>query len=209
MSAPPRAPATGSPPGQPVVLATGNPGKQREFAALLAPLGFQVVLQTTLGIEPAEETGTSFEANALIKARHAAYAANMPALADDSGIEVDALDGRPGVYSARYAGPQATDTDNNALLLQELAGVAHQARTARYRCVIAWVDSADDPAPRIAHGAWEGVIGETPAGEGGFGYDPLFIPAGLDITAAQMAPAAKNAVSHRALALAALLKLLR
>jgi XTP/dITP diphosphohydrolase len=208
MGAPRQAPDR-VPPGQVVVLATGNPGKQREFATLLAPLGFQVVLQTTLGITAADETGTSFEANALIKARHAAYAANVPALADDSGIEVDALGGRPGVYSARYAGPQAADADNNALLLQELAGLPHEARTARYRCVIAWVDSADDPAPRIAHGVWEGVIGAAPAGAGGFGYDPLFIPAGRDITAAQMAPADKNAVSHRGRALAALLQLLR
>jgi len=203
MTAPRQAPA-----GK-VVLATGNAGKQREFAALLAPLGIEALLQTALGIASAEETGTTFEANALLKARHAARAANLPALADDSGIEVDALDGRPGVYSARYAGLGATDADNNALLLKELAGVPRPARTARYRCVIAWVDSADDPAPRIAHGAWEGAIGEALVGEGGFGYDPLFIPKGLDITAAQMRSADKNAVSHRGLALAALLKLLR
>lgn len=188
------------------VLATGNAGKQREFAALLAPLGIEVLLQTTLGIAPAEETGTTFVANALLKARHAARESGLPALADDSGLEVDALDGRPGVWSARFAGPDATDAANNARLLAELAGVPAARRTARYRCVIAFVRSADDPAPVLAQGAWEGSIGEAPQGSGGFGYDPLFWPAGLDHTAAQMDPAAKNAVSHRGLALAELLR---
>jgi XTP/dITP diphosphohydrolase len=192
-----------------VVLATGNAGKQREFAALLAPLGFEIVTQGALGIVPPEETGHTFEDNALIKARHAARAANLPAMADDSGIEVDGLDGRPGVYSARYAGVNATDEDNNALLLAELAGLPPAARLARYRCVIAYVRFADDPAPLFARGAWEGCITADPAGSGGFGYDPLFIPAGLDITAAQMSAADKNAVSHRAQALAALLRLMR
>jgi XTP/dITP diphosphohydrolase len=191
-----------------VVLATGNAGKQREFAALLAPRDFEVVLQTTLGIDSADETGTTFEANALIKARHAARAAGLPALADDSGLEVDALDGRPGVWSARYAGPAATDADNNALLLHELRDVPAGARRARYRCVIAWVSHADDPAPLIAAGSWEGAIAMAPAGEGGFGYDPLFIPEGLAISAAQMTAADKNAVSHRGVALAELLRLL-
>lgn len=189
-----------------VVLATGNAGKQREFAALLAPRHLAVLMQTTLGIEPAEETGTTFEANALIKARHAARLAGLPAMADDSGLEVDALGGRPGVWSARYAGPDATDAANNALLLQELADVPMARRTARYRCVIAWVNHADDPAPLMASGSWEGRIALAPAGEGGFGYDPLFIPAGLAITAAQMVPADKNAVSHRGGALAELLR---
>lgn len=192
-----------------VVLATGNPGKQREFAALLAPLGFEVILQTTLGIVPADETGDTFDANALIKARHASAIAGLPALADDSGLEVDALGGRPGVWSARYAGPDATDADNNARLLREMSGVAPPLRTARYRCVIAWVNSANDPAPLLARGAWDGRIALTPAGEGGFGYDPLFVPEGSLRTAAQLAPADKNAVSHRALALAGLLRLLQ
>jgi XTP/dITP diphosphohydrolase len=191
-----------------VVLATGNAGKQREFAALLAPRDFEVVLQTRLGIDPADETGSTFEANALIKARHASRAAGLPALADDSGLEVDALGGRPGVWSARYAGEGATDAANNALLLQELGNTPPANRRARYRCVIAWVTHADDPSPLIAEGTWEGAIAHEPAGEGGFGYDPLFIPDGLAITAAQMAPADKNAVSHRALALAQLLRLL-
>jgi XTP/dITP diphosphohydrolase len=191
-----------------VVLATGNAGKQREFAALLAPLRYEILLQTDLGITSAEETGDSFEANALLKARHAARAADLPALADDSGIEVDALGGRPGVWSARYAGAAATDADNNALLLRELDGVALPARSARYRCVIAFVRFANDPAPVFARGAWEGVIAQAPVGAGGFGYDPLFIPQGLSVTAAQMSAADKNAVSHRGKALAALLRVL-
>jgi XTP/dITP diphosphohydrolase len=189
-----------------VVLATGNPGKQREFAALLAPRKFQVELQTALGIEPADETGRTFEANALLKARHAARAAGLPALADDSGLEVDALGGRPGVWSARFAGPGASDAANNALLLQELGKTPAAERRARYRCVIVWVDHHDDPAPLIAQGVWEGAIALEPAGEGGFGYDSLFIPDGLACTAAQLTPAAKNAVSHRARALADLLR---
>lgn len=192
-----------------VVLATGNAGKQREFAALLAPREFEVVLQTTLGIQSAEETGSTFEANALLKARHAARAARLPALADDSGLEVDALGGRPGVWSARYAGVDATDADNNTLLLHELDGIAPPERRARYRCVIVYVRHADDPAPLIASGAWEGVIATQPAGNGGFGYDPLFIPEGQSISAAEMASADKNAISHRGKALAELLRMLR
>jgi XTP/dITP diphosphohydrolase len=187
-----------------VVLATGNAGKQREFAALLAPLGFELVLQSALGIEPAEETGTTFEANALLKARHAAARAGLPALADDSGLEVDALQGRPGVYSARYAGPAATDADNNALLVRELAGIPGMRRSARYRCVLALVRTANDPAPLIAEGSWEGHIALAAAGSGGFGYDPWFIPEGHAVTSAQLAPGLKNALSHRGKALRAL-----
>jgi XTP/dITP diphosphohydrolase len=196
-----------SPPRR-VVLATGNAGKQREFAALLAPRDFEVVLQTALGIEPADETGSTFEANALLKARHAARASRLPALADDSGLEVEALGGRPGVWSARYAGPAASDASNNALLLHELRDTPAADRRAHYRCVIAYVRHADDPTPLLATGDWEGVIALQPAGEGGFGYDPLFIPEGLTISAAQMSAADKNAVSHRGIALAELLRLL-
>lgn len=191
-----------------VVLATGNAGKQREFAALLAPLGIEILTQRELGIEGAEETGDTFEANALLKARHAARAAGLPALADDSGLEVDALGGRPGVHSARFAGPRATDAQNNALLLQELAARPDAPRTARYRCVIAYVRSVGDPEPLLAQGSWEGRITTTPAGEGGFGYDPLFVPEGEVVTAAQLPAEAKNARSHRGLALAALLRLM-
>ena len=192
-----------------VVLATGNAGKQRELAALLAPRGFELVLQTALGITSAAETGTTFEANALLKARHASRAAQLPALADDSGIEVDALGGRPGVLSARYAGEQASDADNNALLLHELTSVSQPQRGARYRCVIAYVTHGDDPVPLIAVGSWEGQIAIAPRGAGGFGYDSLFIPFGSTLTAAQMSAADKNAASHRAKALAALVEQLR
>jgi XTP/dITP diphosphohydrolase len=185
-----------------LVLATANAGKQREFAALLAPLGIGLVLQSALGIDSAAEIGTSFEANALLKARHAAARARLPALADDSGLEVDALDGRPGVWSARYAGATASDADNNARLLAELSDVAPERRAARYRCVLALVRSADDAAPLIASGSWQGRIATRPAGSGGFGYDPLFVPEGQMLTAAQLPAAQKNAFSHRARALA-------
>jgi XTP/dITP diphosphohydrolase len=190
-----------------VVLATGNAGKQRELAALLAPQGLVLVLQGQLGIHPIDETGATFEANALLKARHAARVSGLPALADDSGLEVDALGGRPGVLSARYAGEGATDEQNNELLLRELAERPDHARTARYRCVIAYLDHADDPRPLIASGSWDGRIGVAPQGTGGFGYDPLFIPEGLSTTAAQMNPVDKNALSHRGQALRRLVEL--
>lgn len=183
-----------------VVLATGNAGKLRELRSLLEGLRLDVVPQTELGVEPADETGDTFEANALLKARHAARVTGLPAIADDSGIEVDALDGRPGVRSARYAGEHASDADNNAKLLDELASVA-EPRTARYRCVIAYVASADDPEPVLAAGAWEGAIGRTPRGSGGFGYDPLFLVGTGHLTAAELPPDEKNRVSHRAHAL--------
>ena len=184
-----------------VVLATANPGKQREFAALLTPRGFELVMQSELGIASIEETGNTFEDNALLKARHAAAASGLPALADDSGLEVDALGGRPGVWSARFAGPDATDEQNNECLLAELAQMADEQRTARYRCVLALVRNAGDPRPLIAQGSWEGRIGHNAIGDGGFGYDPYFIPAGLDTTAASLSAAAKNALSHRGAAL--------
>ena len=184
-----------------VVLATGNAGKQREFAAMLGPLGIELVLQSAFGIEPPDETGTTFEANALLKARHAAAHARLPALADDSGLEVDALDGRPGIHSARFAGPGATDEQNNAALLAALASVPPERRTARYRCVLALVRNAADPCPLIAQGSWEGRIVPDPAGTSGFGYDPHFIPMGFECTAAQLSPALKNALSHRGAAL--------
>jgi XTP/dITP diphosphohydrolase len=192
-----------------VVLATANAGKQREFAALLRPLDIELLLQSTLGIGSIEETGTSFEANALLKARHAAALSGLPALADDSGLEVDALGGRPGVYSARYAGADASDADNNALLIRELAQVPEAQRSARYRCVLALVRSGDDAMPLVSHGSWEGRIAREPSGSGGFGYDPYFIPRDFDCTAAQLPLAEKNALSHRAVALRALVAALR
>jgi XTP/dITP diphosphohydrolase len=188
------------------VLASANPGKQREFAALLRNFQLELVLQTTLEIAGAAETGATFEANALLKARHAARASGLPALADDSGLEVDALDGRPGVYSARYAGESASDADNNAKLLAELSAVPTPARTARYRCVLALVRAADDPAPVLAHGLWEGIIASEPAGTNGFGYDPLVIPRGMTLHAAQLRATLKNRLSHRGQASAELVR---
>jgi XTP/dITP diphosphohydrolase len=187
-----------------VVLATGNVGKLREMSALLAPLGFELLTQSSLGIGGAAETGTTFLENALIKAHHGARLGRLPSIADDSGIEVDALDGRPGVYSARFAGENASDQDNLHKLLTELHGVPAEFRQARYHCVIAFVRDAHDNDPIIAHGVWEGRIATEPRGTGGFGYDPIFIPAGLHSTAAQLPPEQKNQLSHRAQALAAL-----
>jgi XTP/dITP diphosphohydrolase len=187
-----------------LVLASANPGKQREFEALLSPFGMSLTLQSELGITSIEESGTTFEANALLKARHASRLSALPALADDSGLEVDALGGRPGVRSARYAADAASDEDNNALLLHELQGVPAQRRTARYHCVLVLVRDASDPAPLIARGSWEGRIGVRRAGDGGFGYDPLFLPEGQQCSAAQLPPEVKNQLSHRGKALAAL-----
>jgi len=187
-----------------LVLASSNPGKLREFAALLAPLRVELLAQGALGIPAAPETGSSFLANAVLKARHAAARSGLPALADDSGLEVDALGGRPGVWSARFAGEDASDADNLQRLLLELEEVPEAARQARYQCIIACVRSAADPAPLIASGTWEGHIARTPAGSGGFGYDPVFVPAGETRTAAELSAGEKNAVSHRAQALKAL-----
>ena len=187
------------------MLASGNAGKVREFAALLAARHIEVIPQTQFGILTPDETGTTFLDNALLKARHAAGASGLPALADDSGIEVDALGGRPGVRSARYAGEQASDADNVSLLLQELAGVPDERRTARYRCVLVLVRAALDPAPLIASGVWEGRVLAAPRGAGGFGYDPVFQPQGFAVSAAELPAAQKNELSHRAQALRALL----
>jgi guanylate kinase/non-canonical purine NTP pyrophosphatase (RdgB/HAM1 family) len=185
------------------VLASGNPGKLKELAALLEPLGLELIAQSALGIESPPETGSTFLENALIKARHAARASGLPALADDSGIEVDALDGRPGVRSARFAGEGASDADNLHKLLAELHDVPAEFRQARYHCVIAFVRRHDDPEPIVAHGTWEGRIALEPRGSGGFGYDPIFLPADGHVTAAELDPAEKNEVSHRGQALRA------
>jgi len=187
-----------------VILASSNKGKLRELSALLAPLGYDLIAQNTLGIDTPPETGDTFAANALLKARHAAAAAGFPALADDSGIEVDALGGRPGIYSARYAGEGASDEDNLQKLLREMRGVPEAKRTARYQCVIAFVTAADDPQPILATGTWDGTLIGEPRGLGGFGYDPIFIPSGFDRTAAELEPGEKNSLSHRGQALRAL-----
>jgi XTP/dITP diphosphohydrolase len=191
-------------PARRVVIATGNPGKLREMFAILEGHGLEGVAQSAFGITPPVEDGDSFVANALIKARHAAAQSGLPAIADDSGVEVDALGGRPGVYSARYAGTDADNEANNDRLLAELAGVPAARRGARYRCAMVFVRGADDAAPIVAEAAWEGRIGFERRGAGGFGYDPLFIVAGGDLTAAEMAEADKNRLSHRGQALAAL-----
>jgi len=187
-----------------VILASSNKGKLRELSALLAPLGYDLIAQNTLGIDTPPETGDTFAANALLKARHAAAAAGFPALADDSGIEVDALGGRPGIYSARYAGEGASDQDNLQKLLSEMRGVPEGKRTARYQCVIAFVTAANDPQPILATGTWDGTLISEPRGLGGFGYDPIFIPSGFDRTAAELEPGEKNSLSHRGQALRAL-----
>jgi XTP/dITP diphosphohydrolase len=187
-----------------VVLASGNSGKLRELGSLLAPFGFDLVSQSTLGLQTPPETGTTFAENALLKARHAAAMTNLPALADDSGIEVDALGGRPGIYSARYAGEGASDQANLRKMLDEMREIPASQRTARYQCVIAFVTTATDSAPVLATGTWEGTLISEPKGLGGFGYDPIFVPSGLDRTAAELDAGEKNSLSHRGQALRAL-----
>jgi len=191
------------------VLASGNQKKLNELNAILAPLGCDVLPQSTFNVPEAEETGLTFVENAILKARNAAAHTGLPAVSDDSGIEVDALNGAPGIYSARFAGPGATDAANNALLVQRLNALPDATRRARYQCVIVFMRHADDPVPLIAHGSWEGEIVLQPAGEQGFGYDPHFYIPSLGCTAAQMAPAEKNRISHRGQALASLMQQLR
>ena len=191
-----------------VVLASSNQGKLREIQQLLAPLNWQLLSQSQLTIEDAEETGLSFVENALIKARHASTLAGLPALADDSGLEVDALGGKPGIYSSRFAGPDATDQDNMTALLQAMIGVSETQRTARFHCVIVYLRHSQDPTPLIAQGVWEGRILENPRGNNGFGYDPVFFSPHHGRSAAQLTPEEKNSSSHRARALHALNHLL-
>ena len=178
-----------------IVLASSNAGKLREFRALLAELDFTVIAQDELGIEAAEEPHLTFVENALAKARHAAVRSGLAALADDSGLCVDALQGAPGVHSARFSGPSADDDSNNAELLRRLKGQAD--RRAHYTCVLVAVASADDPEPLIAEARWSGEILAQPRGEGGFGYDPLFLLPHLGRTAAELPPDEKNHLSHR------------
>ena len=186
------------------VLATGNAGKLTEMQALLGDLGVDIRPQSDFSVPEVEETGLSFVENALIKARHASRHTELPALADDSGLEVDALGGAPGIYSARYAGADASDDDNNRALLEALADCPAEKRTARFHCVLVMLRHWKDPVPGIFSAAWEGHILPSPRGDNGFGYDPLFRPVGLDITSAQLSAAEKNRLSHRGRALASL-----
>ncbi|SPE35580.1 dITP/XTP pyrophosphatase [Burkholderiales bacterium] len=190
-----------------LLLASDNPGKLAELRALLAPMGVRVEAQGALGIRGAEEPHGTFVENALAKARHAARASGWPALADDSGLCCLALDGAPGVRSARYAGENATDAQNNARLLGQLAGSTD--RRAHYHCVVVAMHGGDDPEPLIADGRWDGEIVDVPQGSGGFGYDPHFWIPGLGCTAATLDAHRKNRISHRGIAMRALAALLR
>jgi XTP/dITP diphosphohydrolase len=194
---------------QKVVLATGNPGKVRELADLLAAFGLDIVAQTELGVESAEETGLTFIENAILKARHAAEITGLPAIADDSGLAVDALGGAPGIYSARYAGVDASDQDNLDKLLVALENVPDGERQAQFHCVLVYVRHAADPTPLVFHGSWAGEITRAAAGQGGFGYDPIFYVPELGKTAAELSKDDKRAVSHRGKALTLLLEAMR
>lgn len=190
-----------------IVLASGNPGKKAEIEQLLAPFGTRVITQVELGITEAEEPYDTFLENALAKARHACFATRLPALADDSGLCVDALGGAPGIHSARYAGEPGSDSRNNQKLLTEMS--AHDDRRAHYECVLVLMRGPGDVQPLVASAQWHGSIARLPRGGSGFGYDPLFLPQGLAKTAAELAPEEKNRVSHRGQALAKLFELLK
>ncbi|OSN10636.1 non-canonical purine NTP pyrophosphatase [Lonsdalea iberica] len=194
---------------QKVVLATGNAGKVRELADLLADFGLDIVAQTDLGVDAAEETGLTFIENAILKARHAARITGLPAIADDSGLAVDALAGAPGIYSARYAGEDADDQQNLNKLLDAMQDVPDDQRTARFHCVLVFLMRADDPTPLVCHGSWQGTIAREPAGSGGFGYDPIFIVPDAGVSAAELTRSEKLSRSHRGKALRQLLDALR
>lgn len=189
---------------QKIVLASGNKGKTAEIQALLQDLPIELIPQSTLNIADIEETGLTFVENAILKARHAATLSGLPALADDSGLCVDCLNGAPGIYSARYAGPGAKDADLIAKLLQAMQAVATSQRSARFHCVIAFLTSSTDPAPIICHGVWEGQILFSGQGCQGFGYDPIFYVPTHDCSAAELVPSLKNQISHRGQALSQL-----
>jgi XTP/dITP diphosphohydrolase len=194
--------------GESIVLASNNPGKVREFNHLLEDARIQITPQGEHGVGEVEETGLTFVENAILKARNAARHSGLAAIADDSGIEVDALQGAPGIYSARYAGPGASDADNLEKLLRDLEQVPEQERTARYQCVLVYLRHAEDPTPLICQGTWEGILLTAPRGENGFGYDPIFLVPTHGCTAAELDPALKNQLSHRGQALRQLRHLL-
>ena len=187
-----------------LVAATGNAGKLAELGRLLEGLGWEVVAQSAFGVEPPPEDGLTFVENAILKARHAAARTGRPALADDSGLVVDALQGAPGIHSARYAGPGADDAANNEKLLGALAGVPAAERAARFECAVVWMRDPRDPVPLIARGTWTGRVLDAPRGTNGFGYDPLFLDPAAGCTAAELPPERKDALSHRGQALRAL-----
>lgn len=187
-----------------IVLASGNPGKLREFRQMLEPLGYEIHPQSEFNVTEAEEPFGTFVENALAKARHVSRQTGLPAMADDSGICVDALGGQPGVHSARYAGDPKSDVRNNQKLIADLAGIEN--RSANYYCVLVYVRSADDPQPIIADGRWSGTVIDEPRGENGFGYDPYFLVPESGKTAAELSPEEKNACSHRGKALKALME---
>jgi len=187
-----------------IVLASGNKGKLKEFNQVLGDLQVEVVPQSDFQVSDADETGLSFVENAILKARHAAEATGLPALADDSGLEVDALSGAPGIYSARFSGAGATDAKNNSYLLEKLEGIPAEQRSARFRCILVFMRHANDPTPLICQGSWEGQILEQASGDNGFGYDPLFWIPALEKTSAQLPPEEKNKLSHRGQAVAQL-----
>ncbi|WP_105102740.1 RdgB/HAM1 family non-canonical purine NTP pyrophosphatase [Microbulbifer pacificus] len=181
-----------------IVLASGNAGKLKEFSLLFSGWQIAVLPQSEFITEEADETGLSFIENALIKARHASRASSLPALADDSGLAVDALGGAPGIYSARYAGAGASDADNNAKLLEALEGVPAELRSASFHCALAFVRTPEDPVPLVCTARWQGLIVDRPAGDQGFGYDPLFYVPSEKLTSAQLSRETKNRLSHRA-----------
>lgn len=188
-----------------IVLASGNQGKLKELQARLGALDVEVLPQSQFVIPDADETGLSFIENAIIKARHAAKLSGLPAIADDSGLEVDYLQGQPGIYSARFAGSNATDEKNNAKLLSSLAGVPEAQRSARFQCVLVFMRHENDPTPLVCQGSWEGKILTEARGENGFGYDPLFFIEDKNCCSAELAAEEKNRISHRGKAMSLLM----
>jgi len=194
---------------QRIVLASNNPGKVREFNQLLSETELEVVPQSAFSVPEIEETGLSFVENAILKARNASQHTGLPAIADDSGLEVDALDGAPGIYSARYAGSGASDLDNLEKLLHALQDVDDEQRSARFQCLMVYMRHARDPTPRIFQGTWEGSILREPRGSGGFGYDPVFLVPEMNSASAELPPDVKNRLSHRGQAIRQLVASLR
>ena len=194
---------------QQIVLATGNKGKVREISQMLAEQAFEIMPQSEFNIPEVEETGLTFVENAIIKARHASKISGLPAIADDSGIEIDALNGAPGIYSARYAGIDATDTENLYKVLTDMELVDEPQRTARFQCLLVMMRHANDPTPIICQGTWEGTILRQPIGENGFGYDPIFWLEEQQCSSAQLAPSVKDQLSHRGKALRQLVNQLK